>query len=53
MHLKVGDHVLYVPDGSLGIIVEVQEDLYHIVWEDFFCSWERPESLQKKEALSR
>jgi hypothetical protein len=50
--LKVGDQVVYVPDGSKGVILEVQEDnLYHIVWEDHFSSWERAESLVKQEAF--
>ncbi|WP_169306724.1 hypothetical protein [Cohnella pontilimi] len=48
--LNVGDQVVYVPDGSKGIILEVQENLYHIVWEDHFSSWERGESLLKQEA---
>jgi hypothetical protein len=51
--LKVGDPVVYVPDGSKGTVVEVQESLYHIVWEDHFSSWERQESLRKQEALPR
>jgi hypothetical protein len=49
--LKVGDRVVYVPDGSKGTIVEVLGSLYHIVWEDHFSSWEKPESLLKQESL--
>jgi uncharacterized protein RhaS with RHS repeats len=49
--LKVGDQVIYVPDGSRGTILELQENLYHIVWEDHFSSWERAESLLKQEAF--
>lgn len=48
--LKVGDRVVYVPDGSKGTVVEVLGGLYHIVWEDHFSSWERPESLRKQDA---
>ncbi|WP_164472900.1 hypothetical protein [Cohnella candidum] len=49
--LKVGDRVVYVPDGSRGTVVEVLESLYHIVWEDHFSSWEKPESLRKQEPM--
>ena len=48
--LKIGDCVVYVPDGSQGTIVEVADGLYHIVWEDHFSSWERRESLLKHDA---
>ncbi|MFC4302118.1 hypothetical protein [Cohnella boryungensis] len=48
--MKVGDHVVYVPDGTKGVIVEVQGDLYHIIWEDHFSSWEQGERLRKPEA---
>jgi len=50
--LKVGDHVVYVPDGSKGIVVEVVENLCHVVWEDHFSSWEKPDALKKQEAFS-
>jgi hypothetical protein len=48
--LKVGDPVVYLPDGSRGTVVEVLGGLYHIVWEDHFSSWERADSLNKQEA---
>lgn len=48
--LKIGDNVVYVKDGSKGIVMEVQENLYHIIWEDHFSSWEFGESLRKMEA---
>ncbi|WP_256758779.1 hypothetical protein [Cohnella sp. WQ 127256] len=48
--MKVGDHVVYVQDGSKGIIMEVHGNLYHIVWEDHFSSWEYGERLTLVEA---
>jgi hypothetical protein len=47
--MKIGDHVIFVPDGSKGIIMEIHENLYHIVWEDHFSSWEYGETLSKQE----
>jgi hypothetical protein len=49
--LKVGDQVEFLPDGSKGIIMEIHGNLYHIVWEDHFSSWEYGETLRKQEAL--
>ncbi|WP_169733257.1 hypothetical protein [Cohnella panacarvi] len=48
--LKIGDSVVYVKDGSKGVVMEVQENLYHVIWEDHFSSWEFGESLRKMEA---
>lgn len=48
--LKIGDFVIYVPDGSRGTVVEVAGGLYHVVWEDHFSSWERGESLRKQDS---
>ena len=48
--MKVGDYVVYVPDGSKGIIIEIHDNLYHIVWEDHFSSWEYGETLRLQEA---
>lgn len=49
--LKVGDQVEFLADGSKGIIMEIHGNLYHIVWEDHFSSWEYGETLRKQEAL--
>jgi hypothetical protein len=51
--LKVGDAVVYVPDGSKGTIVEVSGGLYHVVWEDHVSSWERSAFLKKQETADR
>ncbi|MCD9020561.1 hypothetical protein [Cohnella silvisoli] len=48
--MKIGDHVIFVQDGTKGIIMEIHENLYHIVWEDHFSSWEYGETLRKQEA---
>ncbi|WEK54835.1 MAG: hypothetical protein P0Y55_01790 [Candidatus Cohnella colombiensis] len=48
--LKVGDYVVDTRDGSKGTIMEVQGNLYHIVWEDHFSSWEYGNTLRKQEA---
>ncbi len=48
--MKVGDYVVFVSDGTKGIIMEIQGNLYHIVWEDHFSSWEYGETLRKEEA---
>lgn len=48
--LKIGDNVVYVRDGTKGVIMEIHGNLYHIIWEDHFSSWEYGESLRKLEA---
>jgi hypothetical protein len=45
--LEIGDHVIFIRDGARGIILEIKENLYHIIWEDHFASWEREELLEK------
>lgn len=42
---KIGDRVIYTGDGARGIILEIQENRYHVMWEDYFVSWENVESL--------
>lgn len=44
---SVGDRVIYIKDGAVGVIIAIQEDRYHIVWEDYFSSWEKAELLRK------
>lgn len=48
--MKVGDQVVYVQDGTKGTIVEVHDNLYHIIWEDHFSSWEHGERIKLQEA---
>lgn len=47
--LKVGDGVIFSLDGAKGIVLEIGDQLYHIVWEDQFVSWEKEELLVKLE----
>jgi len=44
---RVGDRVVYIKDGAVGVIISIQEERYHIVWEDNFSSWEKAELLRK------
>lgn len=34
-------------DGARGVILEMFGGLCHIVWEDYFASWEKEEVLEK------
>jgi hypothetical protein len=45
--LTVGDTVVFNRDGALGIIIAIEGDLCHVMWEDTFISWEKADSLQK------
>lgn len=45
--LKIGDSVVFSQDGARGIIMEIKESLYQVIWEDHFVSWEKEESLEK------
>lgn len=44
--LKIGDCVIFSPDGAKGVIVEIGDCVYHVVWEDHFASWEKGELLE-------
>jgi hypothetical protein len=44
---KVGDYVIFVPDGTKGTVMEAADGRYHVVWEDHFTSWETVELLEK------
>jgi hypothetical protein len=50
--LTVGDTVVFSRDGAKGIIIGIDGDLFHVMWEDTFISWEKAESLQKVEPPS-
>ncbi|WP_198957507.1 hypothetical protein [Paenibacillus selenitireducens] len=49
---RIGDRVVFVVDGTIGIVMGTDEDRCHIVWEDFFASWEKNEMLRKEEIPS-
>jgi len=44
---EIGDSVIYKPDGSRGIVLEMKDGRCHVVWEDHFVSWEKAELLVK------
>ena len=43
----VGDYVVFVVDGTRGMVIAVKENLYQVIWEDTFISWEKREALLK------
>ncbi|WP_167568656.1 hypothetical protein [Brevibacillus migulae] len=45
--LAIGDYVVFVRDGTRGLVIAVEENRYQIMWEDTFISWEQREALQK------
>jgi hypothetical protein len=52
--IQEGDKVVFLKDGVRGIVIRVEEDRCHVLWEDEFVSWEkkewlRLESFEKKE----
>lgn len=47
MLFEVGDRVVFKLDGARGIIVEAEQGIYHIIWEDHFSSWEKEEALER------
>ncbi|GAB7389236.1 hypothetical protein BSNK01_30740 [Bacillaceae bacterium] len=42
---KIGDTVVFALDGARGIVIGMKDDLYHVMWEDYFVSWEKKEML--------
>jgi hypothetical protein len=45
--LQVGDSVVFLRDGTRGIIMQIRDSLYQVIWEDHFVSWEKEEQLEK------
>ncbi|WP_084221303.1 hypothetical protein [Anoxybacillus thermarum] len=48
----IGDCVVYT-DGTRGIVLGVTNDCCHILWEDYFVSWEKKELLTVDEELTK
>ena len=48
----IGDCVVYT-DGTRGIVLEVTADRCHVLWEDYFVSWEKKELLKVDEELTK
>lgn len=44
--VQVGDVVVYLKDGVKGIVIRVEEERCHVLWEDEFVSWEKTEWLK-------
>ncbi|MGG1661770.1 hypothetical protein [Brevibacillus sp. NRS-1366] len=49
--IQVGDMVVFLKDGVSGIVIRIEEDRCHVMWEDEFVSWEKTEwlELEKKQ----
>ncbi|MFD0617511.1 hypothetical protein ACFQZR_08525 [Paenibacillus sp. GCM10027629] len=46
---RVGDRVVFVTDGTVGIVMGIEEDRCQVIWEDCFASWEKKELLRKED----
>ncbi|QRG70867.1 hypothetical protein [Brevibacillus choshinensis] len=44
--IQEGDKVVFLKDGVRGIVIRVEEDRCHVLWEDEFVSWEKKEWLR-------
>lgn len=42
---QVGDWVVFAVDGARGIVLSVNPQACHVIWEDRVCSWENVEQL--------
>lgn len=40
-------------DGTRGIVLEVTDDRCHVLWEDYFVSWEKKELLKVDKELTK
>ncbi|MBW7651223.1 hypothetical protein [Anoxybacillus sp. ST4] len=49
----IGNCVVYALDGTRGIVLEVTDDRCHVLWEDYFVSWEKKELLKVDEELTK
>jgi hypothetical protein len=50
---QVGDCVIFALDGARGIVLDVTNDSCHVMWEDYFVSWEKKELLTVDEELTK
>lgn len=44
--IQEGDKVVFLKDGVRGIVIRVEADRCHVLWEDEFVSWEKIELLR-------
>ncbi|MBA2879499.1 hypothetical protein HNR63_002573 [Anoxybacillus kamchatkensis] len=49
----IGDCVVFTHDGARGIVLEVDDHSCHVLWEDYFVSWEKKEMLTVDEELTK
>jgi len=47
--IQEGDKVVFLKDGVRGIVIRVEEDRCHVLWEDEFVRWEKKELLRLEE----
>jgi uncharacterized protein YkvS len=50
---EVGDTVTFSLDGARGIVLMINDNQCHVIWEDYFVSWENNELLLKDNNLSK
>jgi hypothetical protein len=50
---QVGDTVRYSLDGARGIVLKIEKNQCHVIWEDYFVSWENVDLLSKIKYLSK
>jgi hypothetical protein len=50
---QVGDCVIYALDRARCIVLDVANDSCHVMWEDYFVSWEKKELLTVDEELTK
>lgn len=50
---QIGDCVVFKHDGARGIVLTIKEDVCHVLWEDYFASWENVDLLTVDEQLNR
>ncbi|WP_183192327.1 hypothetical protein [Brevibacillus fluminis] len=43
---NAGDHVVFVLDGAVGVVLNVDGGRVQVLWEDHFVSWEKAELLR-------
>jgi hypothetical protein len=50
---SIGDYVTFSLDGAQGIVLKIDNDRCHVMWEDYFVSWERFDLLLKNHKVKK
>ncbi|EGL81486.1 hypothetical protein CathTA2_3032 [Caldalkalibacillus thermarum TA2.A1] len=50
---KIGDCVIYALDGARGVVLGMNNHSCHVIWEDYFVSWEKMELLTVDDELTK